>query len=747
MDVRRLGWALLLLGTASAQGQVAPAPDDGGMACRGRAVQPDGRPRVGLALGGGGARGIAHISVLRKLEELRVPVDCIAGTSMGALIGALYASGMSVDDIEAEVLALDWTRVMDDSLERRERSYRRKTDDLLVTATPGVGIGAGGIRLTAGMLAGERILLLFTRMIEPVASIEHFNQLPIPYRAVAADINTGEPLVIGTGDLALAMRASMSLPGIFQPVQLGGRVVVDGGVARNLPVDVVRDMGADIVIAVDVGTPLHPVDAQSSLLAVTAQVTGLLTVGNTRQQLATMTERDVLVSPPLGNLVATSDFDKGPEAIEIGRLGAEAAGDELARLSIPDVEYARHLASRLGRQPSPPVVQFVRVENSTRYRDDLLLSRVDLPLGEPLDALELERSLMRVYGISTLSQARYEVVEEDDRTGVVLYFNEKIQGPNYLEAGLSMSSNFSGRFDSGLRVGVLQAPVNSRGGEMRYLLQAGDQTGLMVEYYQPFAGLTRYFFAGRAQYERRRVNVFDDLGRNTAQYSVAETGIGLRLGRELGNFGAVSVGYRRLNGDARLQVGDPDLPGFSTRTGEVLVEAAVDRLDSLFFPRAGYLARVRYTVSRGSLGADAEFEQTDLDAFSAWSIRKHSGLLGVRYHVTHSGVAPIQSLYRAGGYSRLVGFQPNQISGQHFAVLIGGYSYQLGRLFNQNAVVGGMLEYGNVWQDRSQMSFDDAVLNGSAYIGLDSWIGPLLFGVGAREGGQHNLFLEVGHRF
>jgi len=721
--------------------------EDATLACRARPVQPENRPRIGLVLGGGGARGIAHIAVLRKLEQLHIPVDCIAGTSMGALVGALYASGKSVDEIQTFVLALDWDRLFNDSLDRRERSYRRKTDDTLVVSTPGVGVSSKGLVIAGGLLAGERILLLFEKMVEPVATIENFDNLPIPYRAVAADINSGDAVVIDHGDLALAMRASMSIPGVFPPVRIGSHVVVDGGVARNVPVDIARAMGADIVIAVDVGTPLATITPQSNVLEITGQVTGLLTVRNTAEQLATLTDRDVLVSPPLGDRVATASFAKGPEALAIGKEGADAAVPALSKLSIPEAAYAQNVAMRNGRQSPPPVVQFVRLDNHSRYRDSMILSRVDIPVGKPFDAKRAEDSLYKVYGLTTLSQVTYEIVQENGQNGVIVHVNEKLQGPNYLEAGLSTSGDFQGRFDMSLRVGILQSPINDSGGEMRYLLSLGSDSGFLTEYYQPLGAAGKYFFATRLQYRSYDINTFDNRGDRTAEYNVHQGIFGIGFGREFGNYGAVTVGYQRQAGNITIQIGDPTTPRTHFQGGEAYVEATVDRLDSSYFPRDGYLARTRYTWSRDAFGADTKYDQLDFDSIVADEFGKHSVQAGVRYHVTTSGVAPIQSLYRAGGFSRLSGFVSNELTGQDYAELLLGYSYRMGRFLNQDVLVGTTLEYGNAWLDRSQMSWGNSLLNGSVYVGINSWIGPILIGVGARQGGEHNVFLEVGHRF
>ncbi len=752
-----LAWGVQLLALplafAQTPGQVHGAPstsDVKNLPCRERPVEPAGRPRIGLVLGGGGARGIAHISVLRKLEQMHIPIDCVAGTSMGALIGALYASGMSVDDIERTLLGLDWERLFNDSLERPERSYRRKRDDDLVIASPGIGVSAKGVKVAGGLLAGERIVLLFEKLIEPVSTIKDFDYLPIPYRAVAADINTGDAVVIGHGDLALAMRASMSIPGAFPPIQMGDHVLVDGGVARNIPIDVARAMGADIVIAVDVGTPLAKMTPDSNVLAITEQVTGLLTVRNTREQLATLTERDVLITPPLGNRVATADFSKGAEALAIGKQGADAATDQLARLSLPEAAYAQNRSVRTGRQATSPVVQFVHLDNHSQYRDELVLSRVNIPLGQPLDASRLEAKLYEVYGMNTLSQSTYEVVEEDGKTGVLLHIHDKIQGPNYLEGGLSTSGNFSGSSDMSVRLGVLQSPINDSGGEIRYLASLGTETGFLSEYYQPFGARGRYFFGARGQYQSYPINVFDSGGHRTSQYDTQQLGLNVTVGREFGNYGALLVGVERAAGNAREEIGDPAQPRINFQTGEVYADATIDRVDSFYFPREGYLLRTRYTWSRDAFGADSKFDQLDVDAVVARTFGefgKHSVQLGLRYHVTSSGVAPIQSVYRLGGFARLVGYQPNELTGQDYAMLLAGYSYRIGRLLNQPALAGTMLEYGNAWQRRSDMAFDKGVFNGSVYVGLDSWIGPVLFGVGAREGGHQNVFLEIGHPF
>jgi len=707
----------------------------------------DTRPRIGLALGGGGARGIAHVSVLREIEALQVPIDCIAGTSMGALVGGLYASGMPAEEMQQLVLSTDWKRLFDDSLERPERSFRRKQDDRDRLATIGVGIRKGGIRISPGLLQGERILAMLEHSTLRVSAIDDFDRLPIPFRAVATDLNTGEAVVLDHGSLAMAMRASMSLPGVFQPAEMDGRVLLDGGLVNQLPVDVVRAMGADIVIAVDVGTPLETLDRDAGVLDVVSQISGMMTTGNTRRQRASLGPEDILITPELGTDVATKDFSKTREALAIGAQAAASARRRLAGLSLSPERYATALQARPAVPAQAPVVEFVRIENETGYADSVLLSYVQIPTGQPLDPQRTEAALLKAYSLGTLSSITYEVVQEDGRTGVLLRARPKSQGPNYLQAGLSVNTDFAGSFESNLRAAVLFAPLSPYGAEGRITVAIGSEPELSGEYFHPLDPANRYLLYARAGYSNPNIGVFDADGDNIATYDVRSAGVEFKAAREFGNHGAVALGVQRATGRARVEVGDPNLESFDFDQGNLFANVTVDRLDSLYFPRDGYYADLGYRISRGWLGSDAEFDQLDFDSIGAKSFGRHSVQAGLRYHVTTSGTLPVQSLYRLGGRTRLVGFRLNQLTGQDYALVFAGYTYRLAKFFGQSSLVGGTLEYGNAWERRQDMSFDDGILNASVFAGFDSRLGPMLFGLGWREHGDGVLFLEIGRPF
>jgi NTE family protein len=741
--------ALLMLALLPVELQAAPPPLPvvEGASCGVRGPG-DIRPRIGLALGGGGARGIAHVRILRQLEALHIPVDCIAGTSAGALVGALYATGSSPQQIEALVLGTEWMSMFSDTLPRRERSLRRKSDDYIQLAPIGIGLGGEGrtVALAAGVSEGEKLIALFERATGGSRVSGRFDDLRIPLRAVATDINTGEPVVLADGSLPMAMRASMSLPGIFRPVVIDGHVLLDGGLSNQVPIDVVRQMGADRVIAVDVGTPLRALDRDASLVDVIGQLSGFLTTRSAQRQLDSLHVGDLLISPDLDGKVATGDFSKAAEALRIGQLAADAATPALRDFAQPIEVYQRLAAARGARaMPAASVpIAFIDVVNDTGYADELLLSYLPVRVGEPLDSEAMQAGTLKAYGLGTLASISYELETRDGMTGVVVSAYKKPNGPAYLEAGLTLSNDLEGNHESNLRAGLRFSPLSPYGAEARIALQVGSEPSLTAQYYHPFDLRDRYALLASGGYETRAFNLFDDQGNRTARFRVRRAGAALGLVRNVSNLLTLRVGVERFAGDAEVEIGDPDIPRVNFDEGALTVEATLDDIDSLYFPRDGLLASAGTYQSRPGLGADTRFGQLDFDAVAAKSFGRHAVQLGLRYHVTSSGTAPVQNLYRLGGRWRLAGFQNNQLTGQAYALGFAGYTYELGKVVGRSAQAGGTLEYGNAWQHRSDMSLSDGIWNGSLFLGFDSWVGPLIFGMGFREGGENVIFIELG---
>jgi NTE family protein len=703
------------------------------------------RPRIGLVLSGGGARGAAHVGVIQVLEEMNVPIDFIAGTSMGAIVGGLYASGMSTAELETTMATLDWADAFRDQIDRRDRSFRRKRDDDLYLVKQQAGFNDKKITLPTGLIAGQKIDLLLKSLTISVSDVSDFDELRYPFRAVATDIVTGEVVVLGSGDLAMAMRSSMNIPAAFALTEVDGKLLVDGGVSNNLPIDVVRQMGADIVIAVDISTPLQNREKLTSVLSVTEQLTGILTRTNTEAQIATLTEQDLLILPDLGD-IATADFERAAEAIPIGVAAAHQRGGELQHLALSAEQYDEYLASHRQEKSDLPIIDFVRIENNSRLGDKVLAASLNVPIGQPLDVNALEEDIGRIYGWQLFQNVRYDLVEDGDETGLVLHVDERPWGPNYLQAGLAISNSFDGDSVFNLGLAYTRTGMNAYGGELRIGGQTGQDPFLVGDFYQPLGARSRYFIHPRIQFRKRTVNVFDD-GNILSELRISDSGLELAAGRNLSTRGEIRLGLRRLTGDVKVRVGDPTRPDVDFDTGQFFVRLSDDKIDNVRFPSSGHIVVIEGLVSRDGLGADTEFEQLMVRSLLARPIGKGSVLLGLDYNTTIDSNAPVQSLIRIGGLLNLSGFAPDELAGQHSALLKAGYLRKLGESAFFPFYVGGSLELGNVWQNTSDISASNAITAGSLLMGADSVLGPIYMAYGRAEGGVDSVYLFVGKLF
>ena len=732
------------------------------------------RPKIGLALSGGGARGAAHVGVLRVLEELRVPVDYIAGTSMGAIVGGLYASGMSPDEIEKALVEMDWDTVLKDNQQRPDRSFRRKLDDRLYLSKLKAGVKDGKLSIPTAMIQGQQFNLALNRLTVDVAEVNDFDRLPIPFRAVATDIVTGKEVVLGSGNLATAIRASISVPGVFAGVKYEGKLLVDGGISNNLPVSVVREMGADIVIAIDISTPLLTQEELTSALMMAVQLTGLLTRRNTERQLASLTSRDVLIVPPLGKLVTSADFDKAQLAIEIGEKAAHKQRDQLRRLSVPGARYSSSMAkqdiaestrratdgggSKPGSLENSPeagreagsgvsgrVIDFIRFDNDSKLSNELLANLLGVREGEQLDLDRLEEGIGRIYGQGIFESVTYELVYDNGEDGVIIKARKKSWGTNFLQFGLELSVDTSAG-DSRFNIGAAytKMPLNDRNGEWRTGLQFGEDPGIFTEIYQPLGYDGKYFVNGRLAYWRTNYRLFED-SVALSNYNVTTAAIDLSAGMNLGYWGEIRGGYRGEIGDVDILTGLIDLQDYDFNSGKIYLRFSADKLDSVTFPKNGYLMRLEGLLSRESLGADDNFEQLGLLSVGAKSWGKNTFLGSISYETTLGDDAPLQNMYRMGGFLNLSGLQQNQLTGQHAAFASLGYQRQFykSRLFQVYA--GASLESGNTWMDSSDISLSDTITAGSLFLGLDNALAPIYFGYGYADTGDSSFYLFMGN--
>lgn len=705
------------------------------------------RPRVGLVLSGGGARGAAHVGVLKVLEAERIPIDAVAGTSMGAVVGGLYASGLSAAEIAAFVDSPEWRKAFQEPGPRDRLSFRRKSEDQNFLIDFPVGLKGGTFRLPKGLLSGQRLSQALRRVTQPVARTEDFDALPTRFRAVATDLETGEPIDLARGDLVAAMRASLAAPGVFAPVEIDGRLLVDGGLANNLPVELARQMGVDVLIVVDVGFPLRKRDTLDSVATISNQMLSILIRRGSDAQRKLLQPADVLLTPELGE-ASSFDFDIVGRAVQLGESAARAASDRLSALKLPETDYSRYLAARAVTRGGAPKVEEVRVAaDSVRYERLLRAAFVDLSSAESLDA-----GLTTLYGRGNFESVDYRL--RDGTRGDVLELSARRNswGPNYVRFGLNLEDDFNGNSSYNAAARVTLADIGPLAAEWVWDFQVGSEPKISTEFYIPFGDAARWFVVPKASFDLRNVPLIED-GVRRAEYRLRTTEYGLDVGREFSNWGEMRAGIRRVSGQARVRIGDdaaPAVEDFDLR--EFYGKFSYDVLDNRNFPRRGQYLTAEWRAETPSLGSDRRADLVSIDWLAARSSGRHTGVLWTSFGTNvNSNPGTIRSLFPLGGFLNLSGLAPDSLNGRHYAIARLLYYRQIGRggegFLNVPAYAGMSLETGNVWSKRSEIGFGSSLTHGSVFLGLDTLLGPVYLGSGFGEGGENTFYLFLGRTF
>jgi NTE family protein len=714
------------------------------------------RPRVGLVLSGGGARGAAHIGVLKILEQMRIPVDAIAGTSMGAVVGGLYASGLSASDIEKIMTSINWQDAFRDRPPREDLTLRRKEEDETFLVKFPLGIRGGHIVLPKGLIQGQRLTQMLRRLTLPVARISNFDDLPTPFRAVATDLETGDGVVMSSGDLTTAMRASLSAPGVFAPVERDGHLLVDGGIADNVPVDIARAMGVDIVIVVDVGFPLLPRAQMTSAPAISNQMLAILIRRNASQQLATLTSRDILIQPALGD---TSSFDFGAVAKVIG-VGEAAARDQsaqLAALAVSAPAMDGYVARREAARAPPPVIDYVQVASgSERYGPEINSQFSDV-VGKPLNPDTVAQRVTAIYGRGGLDTLDYHVIGDPGDYGLLIDARPDSSGPNYLRFGLSLQDDFEGNATYDAAVRFVMSDLTRTGGEWVTDLEIGTTQAIATELFLPLTPVSGWFVMPHVADNARDLYLYQGQSL-TAEYRVHTFDYGLDFGRQFGNWGELRVGALREQGHYVLEVGEPSEPVLPEatftpfNTPEYFVRFSYDRLDDVNFPRRGQQATLQWSTDRDAGSNGQTVDQVTGSYLAAYSFGRDTVSFSAAGGMTlQANITDINLLFPLGGFLNLSGLRQQSLLGPDFGIARALYYRQIGRggpgYFDVPTYVGLSLEVGNVWQSRSDASFGNTQKDASVFLGLDTFLGPVYIASGFDDHGHQAFYLFLGRTF
>jgi len=738
------GWRMAagIVFLAVVPGMVAPP----GFAEEPKTPAAKSRPRIGLVLSGGGARGAAHIGVLKVLEELRVPVDYITGTSMGSIVGGSYASGNTVDQMLRDISTIKSADLASDSPPRRDVSYRRKQDDLQNYIGPELGFRRGTVLLPKGVVTGVGLEAVLRDLAKVKGSVD-FDKLPIPFRACATDIEFGKSVVFRSGDLAAVMRASMSVPGAIAPAEIDGKMLVDGGLTRNLPVNVAREMGADVIIAVNLGTPLMRRDQIESLLGVTGQMINILTEQNVQASLDSLRSDDILIVPELGDYSA-GDFDHMPDTVPIGEAAARKVEDRLKRYSISPQQYAEHRRKQTGASAAAPkVINEIRVEGLKRVNPAVIAENMETKTGKPLDTKVLDADMRRIYGRGDFERVGYRLIEEPDKRILVVDAVEKSWGPDYLRLGLGLSSETAGDSYFNVLASHRMTWINSLGAEWRNDVQLGQSTVLKSEFYQPLTVHRYLFLAPMVEYDQYLKKTFQgDV--QLADYNYRSTTWGLDLGSQVTNYGELRVGVVGGSRTFTLNSGPQELAPTDgdADVGAVRVRLRIDQLDSVKFPRSGYAATAEIVDSQKTLGARDNYTRWEADAQTAVSFGDNTvGLALKGGGAVGSAPLPVYDQFSFGGFLRLSGYQTGQFYGESIAFGRLMYYRKLSKaVLTEGVYAGASLEAGRIGGQLLPGNATGLVTTGSLFLAADTPLGPMYLGYGMGEDDNRTLYFFLG---
>ncbi len=706
------------------------------------------RPRIGLVLGGGGAAGVAHVGVVRALEELGIRPDVVTGTSMGAIVGGLYAAGLTPDELEAAVTTIDWGSIFNDKSDRQLLHPLRRDsrlDPFSVQADLPVGIGPGGIQVDAGLIDAVKLNLTLRRLAARAQGVADFDDLPIPFRAVATDLVTGQAVVLGEGDLATAIRASMSIPALFPPVEIGGRLLVDGGVVNNLPVDVARAMGADIVIVSEIpGADVSAEDLRS-FTAVLAQTMSVMIGANSRAQTATLGPRDVHLVPDV-QAVGMLAFEEAPSTVSAG-LAAVAE----QRGALEAIGAGRGPLPAVAAQGDPLMAEIaydrIEISYDGPLDDRVIRARLGLPESGRVTIGEIETALRQVYGLGTLDNVTYSVGRKDGEATLVVEAEPLASGRIQPRLGLALSNVFGDDGDFTLALGVGVTDLNPLGGRLDLDGAIGRTDGVRLRFEQPLDFAQTVFLRPGITYFRTTGTLFAGPDTPVSDVEVSLTAAVLEALWTPGNWGAVGLGLGYRRETSEVESGLAALLGERRVVRDTVPFSLLfdyDTLDDPDLPTRGVQlsAALDFDLLDGASADQVEFDAVGAFSFGRNTLSPFAILNGA---IDGDDFSP----NFIGGFQRLSGFDENELVGQ--VVGVAGLRYYrrfaYDQLFGKEAFFGGSLEYGGAYEGWDDVGGEASFFAGSVFAGLETSLGPLTLGVGAAEGGQLSATLTLGARF
>lgn len=722
----------------------ADAPVVTGPALPATPAAPATRPKVALVLSGGGARGFAHIGVLRALQELRVPVDIVVGTSMGSVVGGAYAAGSSVEQLELLVRRTDWAAVVADRPPRDELVFRRREEDLLLPSRIELGAKWDGVTLPPAAAGNEALELALTRVLPHGARDKPVNLLQLPFRSVASDLVTGELVELSDTPLFLAMRASLAVPGVFAPVRIKDRLLVDGGLVRNLPVDVAREMGADIIIAVNVGTPLAQEKELVSAVSVAQQMLQILTEQNVQRSLKELRPDDILLAPDLGG-IGFLDFTRHDRAMRAGEAAVRAMSDKLVGLALPEGQYAAYELSRLSAPvpiDQPMRLAKLEVAPSGHINPNELAAQSGLKVGQMVTGEQAQRAGNSLFGRGDLARVETEVRDDGDGRSVLIKPTEADWARSRLRVGLEFSSDSHDNNTFQFKFMHVLSSVNDWGAELRTVVNLGTQRAFGTQFWQPLGAGSQWYVAPSLQHGIVARDIFDSSGFRQARYGYNAHSATFAIGRQLGRWGDLrySVSRQRANYQQTIPYQSKST---SDRETVRALSYSVDSLDTIAFPTRGRLFNIEWQGRENGDANAAVATQQRVQWLEAFHLDRWAGHVYGEWS-RNRGASSTSSL---GGFLRLSGTMPESVAGARTVLARVVTARSIGSMptaLGGDVRVGFSLETGGAYSDNASLHRNTLRQAASAFISVDTRFGPLYFGAGKTRDGSTSGYLFLG---
>ncbi|MBM5570895.1 MULTISPECIES: patatin-like phospholipase family protein [Deefgea] len=700
------------------------------------------RPRIGLVLGGGGARGFAHVGVLKVMEENRIPVDCVIGTSIGSLVGAAYATGRTPAEMEERIQIANWDELLSLSLPREKNTFRQKQDDPFSLLVEMGLTDSGQIKLPTAAISTQKIGF-FLRELTFGGTVKNFDELGIPYRAIATDFETGEMIVKKDGDIVTAMRASMAVPGVFPVVESQGRTLVDGGLVRNLPVDVARQTCADVVIAVDVGSAPLKASQISNVFSVADQYTRLMMIQNVQPQIKSLGGKDLLISPVFGDL-SSSDFAKGEALIAIGRQAALDVLPKLQRYAVSPEAYQQWQQHRADARLKPKLVKEVSVAAGKVVNPKVLEKLLDINIDEPLQATEFHENLLHVYARGDHSQINYELDAHQQGDSVAIMPIEKSWGPNYLRFGLSFATDFSNSSPWNITAQYRRTWLNDLGAEWKTTLQLGSSSLVQTEFYQPITLDETAFISAYYKYTRGPLSIWID-DTDVAEYTYTKHSVGIDFGSILSNHSELRVGPVFNDYKGARTIGQPQFPDVSNHDYGIRVNAFYDSLDNYFFPKNGHFINAYGYYAAGVGGEYDSYGVFGVNYRKAIPLGDDALQFKLKAQGVYKHVPYFADVKWLGGFMNLSSYNYQELVADEF--IYGSMQYLYSIEFLSGSYLGFALETGRVLNSLNSTVDDDWRYSGSVYLAYDSLFGPLYLGAAYGDNRQARVYMMLGKQF